>query len=410
MTQINPFGQLGSIGISTADPHSIFIPRTANMSLSIARRLPTNTVVEIAYVGTEGRHLPDTINTNFIPVGTLLKGHVGNADLSIPVQRWAVAGQAGVLANFRPFPAYSNINLLQYDSTSSYHSLQATASHQQGKNLQFFATYTFSKALGSTATNETGSQVDPIDTRHRSWGVLPYDRTHIFNLSYNYNLPSLARGAFDNKVTRGLFSGWQMSGITTFQSGNPMKLVFSGDLGGANAALAFVGSDAFSNSAFASGPVSPVFTKNPTISGNSFGQRVLDLGAIQIPGLGSTGAQVQPFYLRAPHRWNHDVSFFKNFRVTEAKKIQFRAGFFNIFNQAYPVFNTNNSQSDVNTALIVDCNVKMDNVPNGAGGTSNGVCDPTRGFHYDPATLQNFGKIVNKHGHRIVELALKFYF
>jgi len=411
MTQINPFAQLGSIGISTADQHSIFIPRTANMSLSIARRLPTNTVLEVAYVGTEGRHLPDTINTDFIPVGTLLSGHVGNANLAIPVQRWAVAGQAGVLANFRPFPAYSNINLLQYDSTSSYHSLQVTASHQQGKNLQFFATYTFSKALGTTATNETGSQVDPIDTRHRSWGVLPYDRTHIFNLSYNYNLPSLARGAFDNKFTRGVFSGWQMSGITTFQSGIPIKLVFGGDLGGANAALAFFGSDAFSNSVFASGPVAPIFSKNPQLSGNKLGDRILDLNAIQIPPLGSTGAQVNPFYLRSPHRWNHDVSFFKNFRITESKRIQFRAGFFNIFNQAYPGFGSGNSnQNDVNTQLIVDCNVKLNGVPNGTGGTSDNVCDPTQGFHYDPTTVANFGKIINKHGHRIVELALKFYF
>jgi hypothetical protein len=411
MHLINPFAQLGSIGITTADPHSIFIPRITNMSLSVARRLPTNTVLEVAYVGTEGRHLPDNIETNYIPVGTLLKGHVGNADLSVPVQRWAVSTQAGVLAQFRPFPAYSNITFKQFDSTSSYHSLQVTLSHQQGKNLQFFANYTFSKALGTSQTNENdGNGVDPIDTRHRSWGVLPYDRTHIFNMSYNYNLPSLARGKFDNKVTRGVLSGWQMSGITTFQSGIPMRLKFSGDLGGSNAALTFFGSDAFANFSFGSGPVAPIFTKNPSIGGNGFGQKILDLNAIQIPSLGSTGDQVPPFYIRSPHRWNHDVSFFKNFRISEAKRIQFRAGFFNIFNQAYPGFGTGTANQDVNIQLIVDCNVKVDNVPNGTGGTSNGICDPTKGFHYDPATVQNFGKIVNKHGHRIIELALKFYF
>lgn len=411
MSQINPFAQFGGIGITSANPHSIFIPRVANMSFSIARRLPGNTVLEVAYVGTEGRHLPDNINIDYIPLGTLLKGHVGNADLSVPVQRWAVAGQGGVLAQFRPFPAYSSVTFKEFNSTSSYHSLQATASHQTGKNLQFFATYTFSKALGTSQTNENdGNGVDPIDTRHRTWGVLPYDRTHIFNLSYNYNLPSIARGMFDNKVTRGVFSGWQMSGITTFQSGIPMRLQFSGDLGGGTPGVAWFGSDAFANFSFASGPVAPILTKNPMISGNSFGQKILDLNAIQIPTLGNSGDQVPPFYLRSPHRWNHDVSFFKNFRISEAKKIQFRAGFFNIFNQAYPGFGSNTAQNDINTQLIVDCNVKVDNVPNGTGGTSNQVCDPTKGFHYDPATLLNFGKITSKHGHRIVELAVKFYF
>ncbi|HXI92355.1 MAG TPA: hypothetical protein VNO24_20295, partial [Blastocatellia bacterium] len=56
------------------------------------------------------------------------------------------------------------------------------------------------------------------------------------------------------------------------------------------------------------------------------------------------------------------------------------------------------------------CNVKRDHVPNGTGGTSDGVCDPTGGFSFDQDTINNFGKVVNKHGHRIIELALKYYF
>jgi hypothetical protein len=38
------------------------------------------------------------------------------------------------------------------------------------------------------------------------------------------------------------------------------------------------------------------------------------------------------------------------------------------------------------------------------------VCDPAQGYDYDQATKDNFGKIINKHGRRIVEFALKFYF
>ena len=77
--------------------------------------------------------------------------------------------------------------------------MQATLSRQAGKNLQYFVTYTFSKALGTVATSESDGSAwaDPVDTRGRSWGVLPFDRTHIVNLSYNYNLPDLAKGAAD---------------------------------------------------------------------------------------------------------------------------------------------------------------------------------------------------------------------
>ena len=49
-------------------------------------------------------------------------------------------------------------------------------------------------------------------------------------------------------------------------------------------------------------------------------------------------------------------------------------------------------------------------MPNGVGGFSDGVCDATQGFHYDQATLDNFGKINIKRGHRVIEFALKYYF
>jgi len=38
------------------------------------------------------------------------------------------------------------------------------------------------------------------------------------------------------------------------------------------------------------------------------------------------------------------------------------------------------------------------------------VCDPTKGFVLDPASAATFGKVTNKHGHRRIELAFKFYF
>jgi hypothetical protein len=68
---------------------------------------------------------------------------------------------------------------------------------------------------------------------------------------------------------------------------------------------------------------------------------------------------------------------------------------------------TNNS--DIDMTLDTDCNVRVADVPNGAGGTAT-VCDPTQGFTFRQNALENFGKIITKRGHRSVELALRFFF
>ncbi len=416
--KLDPFAGIGAVDITSRNKDSNNLPMVANMSLTIEKRLPGSNIFTVAYVGTQGRHLPQQRQVNFVPAGALLSGTVGNANLSIPVQRVSVAQDSALLRVYKPYSAYNSIGYYQFTGTSTYHSLQATLSRQFGKNLQYFATYTFGKALGTTAVNESDGSAwaDPIDTRGRSWGVLPFDRTHVFNLSYNYNIPGLARGSFNNPVMRGVLNGWQVSGITTFQSGTPVRLKFSGDIAGTSQAVAWFGSDAFANggsSNASTGAITPVYKKNPGLSNNKdLGDRILDIGALGIPTFPTSGPSQPPFYVRFPSRSNFDVSFFKNFKITESKSLQFRSGFFNIFNQAYPTrFDlTNPSNSDVHLTLRTVCNRRVNGVPNGSGGLRDNVCDPTGGFSFDQDTLSNFGKITNKRGRRIVELALKFYF
>jgi len=418
LDEIDPFA-FANVNVSSRDVDSNEIPRVANMSLTVEKRLPGNNILSVAYVGTQGRHLPQQRSINIIPLGTLLSGTLapGSANpsnLAVPVNRAAIDGS--VLRTFRPFSAYNTVGVYQFTGTSTYHSLQATLSHQSGKNLQYFLTYTFAKGLGTVATNETDGSAwaDPIDTRGRSWGILPFDRTHVFNASYNYTFPKLARGSWDNAVTRGVFNGWQMSGITTFQTGTPIRLRFSGDINSAGQAVAWFGSDAFNVQGQSVGAVTPQYLGNPSVSGGGgVGDKLFDLSQLKIPTFPNTGPSQPPFYLRAPSRSNFDVSFFKNFNISESKKFQFRTGFFNIFNLAYPTQISPTGglgSSDIYLTLNTVCNVRRNGVPNGTGGTVNNICDPTGGFSYDQTTINNFGKIVNKHGRRIVEFAFKFYF
>lgn len=450
----------GGAQIISPDPNSNKFPTTYTMSLSVATRLPFQTVFEAGYVGTFGRHLAARLPINAVPLGALLKGSVtgdpgstisvlanpncdpgavdstgkvirnGNcviqtvsgvkADLTNPLVRQSLDG--GVVNKFRPFPDLGGVRYQEYTGTSNYHSLQTTLSRQAGKNLQFFATYTFSKVLGTRGGEF--SDLDPLDVRGRSYGVLDYDRTHIFNLSYNYNLPNFSPSK--NAFSKGLLNGWQMSGITTWSSGTPVNIRFTGDV--ANLSLAAFGSDAFATAGYAAGAIAPIFSKNPNLGGTNVGDKVLDISAIQIPAFGSSGATISPFYFRTPNRQNWDLSLFKNFKIKESKNLQFRAGFFNIFNQAFPknIDNQNASNSDIYLTLNTTCSRTPVNqtivsstgvvtqftqtFANGAGGTNQGVCDPSKGFSFTSDTTNNFGKITTKRGQRVIELALKFTF
>ncbi|HKR23026.1 MAG TPA: hypothetical protein VJS17_10545, partial [Pyrinomonadaceae bacterium] len=430
LPNLDPFSTIANVDINSRDILSNEIPRVANMSFTIEKRLPMDNILSVAYVGTQGRHLPQQRNLNIIPMGRLLSGSiplsapvngVTSIDLSVPVNRAGLDGS--VLRQFRPYGAYNSVGVYQFTGTSSYHSLQATLSHN-GRSFQYFATYTFGKALGTVATNESDGSAwaDPIDTRNRSWGVLPFDRTHVFNLSYNWSVPDLARGGFANTVTRGVFNGWQVSGITTVQSGIPIRLRFTGDIATAGNALGWYGSDAFNgtNAGASLGAVTPTYSGNPQVGGTELGAKVYDLGKLGIPSFGNTGPSQPPFYIRTPGRSNFDISFFKNFKITETTKLQFRTGLFNVFNQAYPTqINTtsvNLTGSDIFLALDTVCLNRV-TVPNGNGTNTANPCDPAGGFRFTDGragdrsdTVNNFGKIVNKHGRRIVEFALKFTF
>ena len=435
---IDPFNTIANVDINSRDLTSNEIPRVANMSFTIEKRLPMDNILSVAYVGTQGRHLPQQRNLNIVPLGVLSSGTiplatpvdvtnngvtttVNSIDLNVPVNRAGLDGS--ILRGFRPFNAYNSVGVYQFTGTSTYHSLQATLSHN-GRNLQYFATYTFGKALGTVATNESdgAAWADPIDTRNRSWGVLPFDRTHVFNLSYNWSVPRIARGDWANPITRGIFNGWQMSGITTIQSGIPIRLRFTGDIATGAQALAWYGSDAFNgtNAGASLGAITPVYLGNPQVGGTALGAKAYDLSKLAIPSFPNTGPSQPPFYIRTPGRSNFDISFFKNFNITEGKKIQFRTGLFNIFNQAYPTqintTSTNLTGSDIFLALDTVCLQRL-NVPNGNGTNIANPCDPTGGFRFTDGrpgdrsdTVNNFGKIVNKHGRRIVEFALKFTF
>jgi hypothetical protein len=333
---------------------------------------------------------------------------LGNADLSVPVNRAAL--DPAVVNALRPYPAYGAITPFDYRSTSQYNSLQVTLSRQTSRRLQYFVAYTLSRAEGTLASEYDPR--DPFDPK-RSYGILETDRTHVLSVSWNAMLPDGARGRLDTSVGRGVLNGWQISGISNVLSGTPIHLPFSGAAYDSGVPQAYFGTPDVvygygQGQNLQNNALVPVYTCDPTLNGSKVGDKLLNIACVSVPPFGTNGSVIPQYNVRGPWHSVHDLTLFKNFPMHGSQKLQFRAGFFDIFNTAYA--NTTIGSPDVDFALDTVCNHLVDHVPNGAGGYKDRVCDPSGGYHYTQNTIDNFGKILLKRGHRVIELVMKYYF
>ncbi len=397
--------RIASLGINSLDPNSFTWPKTHSFSLSYARRIPFNQVVEVAYVGTRQFDLVSRANGNVMPFGALSSGTFNGIDLSVPVNRVAVASNGDNLASFRKFNALSGITLYNFNGVANYDSMQVTLSRQTGRRLQYFLAYTMGRNEGTLGGEY--SIIDPYDP-DRTYGVLGSDRTHMLNVSWNAFLPDGARGGMNNPIGRGLLNGWQLSGISSMASGIPIRPTFSGAASSSAVAAAYFGTaDVVGPSNSGGNALAPVYTCDPRTGNTGVGEKILDYNCISVPEFGQNGQLVPPYNIRTPTRFNHDLTLFKNFPIRGEQKIQFRVGFFNLFNQA---FANTNIPNDINLTFDTVCRVTVPSLPNGAGGTSTNVCDPTGGFDVTQSTKDNFGKVNLLRGHRVIEFVLKYYF
>ena len=168
----------------------------------------------------------------------------------------------------------------------------------------------------------TADFVNPYNTRLYDYRLLDFDRAHAFTATYIYDVPKLGRKLGDNRFTRGLLDGWQISGITCLISGNPFELGV-GIGGGVNANQRITGSW--------TEPSRFRLKGDPKNGPNGL---LINPDAFIIPELGSLGLGERT-YLRNPGINNTDLSIFKNFYIGDPDKgrqIQLRFEAFNVFN------------------------------------------------------------------------------
>jgi len=413
------FGNLNTVGanprqvaLGTSQTFGVdakgFIPNVQSFSLQAQQDVGFDTVMSAGYVGSLSRHLTEDLNLNAIPYGALFTkaaqdpsryagGVVPDEEPNLP-QVYRDAGLKFTGANALPadflrrFPGYNTVQYKTFGGSSNYHSLQVSAQRRFKQGLTFGVAYTWSKALGTSASNE-GNFINIVCSRCYDYRVLDFDRQHTLVVNYLYDLPKLRS---NNWLVRSAVNGWQLTGISQFLSGQPLELGFG--IPNINTSQRVSGS-------WTEGP-RPILTGDaqPSISRES----AFDFTKIAIPNI-NPGPQPRSI-IRRPGINVTDLSLFKNIGLggDGARYIQLRLETFNVFNQAQ--FDNFNSGLTFNVAgSLADYKANQQGSPTTLRNLRNGVNSPAVGplgraaseFNAQPGFVS---------GNRILQVAVKIYF
>jgi Carboxypeptidase regulatory-like domain len=399
------------------------LPLVQEYNVDLQYALPKGWVVDIGYVGSHGIHLynyaqdqnvaglvagaPNNPTAASGPWNTeMIRSSLPFNDPNNPTQLTTNTLQCfgcGLFngnANLRvPYLGFADNGLATTTTNGDelYNSLQAQVKHQFGHGLTFQLAYTWSKEFTNVNSSESGGFLqpnggvlnagsnlnDPVDLRQQ-YGLAAFERPQRVVISFVYNFPSKFHDGVLGKVTQ----GWQISGVTTIQDGQPFSIVDGGGgtIYGAGTArallidptkctvkgcqpgtnLATSGSTTqrlgewFDTSAFqplctpgafssvptsacpnplpASSPYCIGGFANPTGSadapcGIGFGNPEFPNGA-NFPGAGSGYGNSAMGIVFGPGQYNQDAAIVKDTKIWEHGTVQFRAEFFNVWNHA----------------------------------------------------------------------------
>ena len=396
------------------------IPNIYSFSLNFQHDLGFKTVVDIAYVGTQGRHLSQQRNLNAIPyyltfskeaqdATRFTNGIVPDVEPNLPaVYTQAGFKYSGNLAKrvefLRPYIGFNDINYREFSASSNYNSLQISLNRRFANNLSFGVAYTWSKAF-TTASNDTQA-INPFDTRAYEYRLADFDRTHVLAVNYIYRAPNLRKQLGDHWLTRYVTGGWELSGITRASSGTPYEL--GSGTAGIGLAQRVTGS-------YTDGP--RFYLNGDPQIGSSAGTNGVHINtsALVISPVGNIGPWPRN-YLRRPGYLNFDISLFKNVQIGKdsRRSLQFRLEAFNALNHT--------QFSGVNNGVNLAVQTGVDSSGNPVYATGGAIFT-----NYDKVIISNnirgqrasdvtrplgqfFGESNSARDPRIIQLGVKLYF
>lgn len=368
------------------------VPSIQNWTFDVQRQIPGNILVDVAYVGTKGTHLPSRLmNSNVVPTkytdaflyeksaspyqpGNYLFSSIGDpAVQALPmVQAMPVDPATGNHSPFngfesvwgssatlgqalRPFPQYTSDTtegLSQMRDfgegvgNSIYNALQVQVRKHFSEGLTFLASYTWEKTLtdaGSLFNEFSGFTQDFYNAKaERALSINDYPQT--LTLSYEYELPVGPGKKFVNVhgAAGKVLGGWEVAGFQSYQSGPP-SIIASGD----NPLNPYAGPNSYltrpnivpgvpkRSVAFREGKWNPNGT---IVNGVDYGA-VNNVAAWSNPASNTLNpwtfgdAPATDGTVRGFGWLDEDISVIKRTQITERVNIEFRTDFLNIFNR-----------------------------------------------------------------------------
>ncbi len=300
-------------------------PWSMQWNFNIQRELPGAVMVEIAYVGLRGLQLSRAgeggLSLNQLPASALALGSRLNEQVANPffgivnngvhVGRTIARGQL-----LRPYPQFTDIiPLYSSGDNSSYHSLQVTLTRRLANGVLLEGSYTWAKNLDYGMNHQDSYNI--ADSK----ALADIDLAHRFVMSYLYELPfgrGRRWGSSASSAVQWMLGGWQLNGITLFQSGTPLGLSANNTAGLFNPLTR-------PNNSGKSGKLSgPVHERlNAYFDKSVYSQPApFTFGSVslRLPDIRNDGLR------------NFDLSVFKDFAPREWLRVQFRAEFLNAFN------------------------------------------------------------------------------
>jgi hypothetical protein len=274
------------------------VPQVQQYNFGIQHRLSPGVIASVGYIGTKGTFLSDTININ----------------QPFPAGAAQVLAKTANVNQVRPYLGYGNILKYFNDTNSNYNSLQVSMRTQQFHGLTLQASYTYSHSIDYASGDVPGNSAQNAYAWNLERADSNFDRRQMLILSYVYDLPTLN----GHHMLKPVLGGWQVSGISSFETGVPLNITLPGD-----------------NAGIGGAPYRPNLVSNPMTGGGSRLQWFNPAAFVQpTPGaFGNAGRNVA----RQAGLNNTDASLFKNFPgifKREGSGVQFRAEFYNIFNHA----------------------------------------------------------------------------
>lgn len=301
----NPFPSnfpLPTPSSALAFQRNLHTPYVQQWNFNIERTLGGSRMVEVGYVGSKGT------------------GLIGARDINQPPptpQPFYV----------RPVQQFADINLLESNRNSIYHSLQARFEQRLNFGLSLLASYTWAKSIdnGSSFFSSAGDPNYPQNSYNlrAERGLSNFDVRQRLAVSYAYDLPfGKGRAWLREGWASHVLGGWQSFGVLQFQTGQPFTVALLPNFDNSNTGIDSLGFGANDR---------PNVAGDPHLSSPS-ATRWFNTAAFVIPPYGTFGNSGRNV-LEGPGLATVDLSLVKNTAIRERTTLQFRAEMFNALNR-----------------------------------------------------------------------------